>query len=183
MRSEIKVQLRADLRDPEGNTIKRYPWKKANSLMAAFIKILYTQMTQTSQTVADVTNTPIAASSNAQNLNLIATAANTDRGTVIGTGETPVALTNYKLEAQVTANITHSSGSFALEAPDGSTYILAIIRSFTNLTGSSLPIREVGLYCLFGPTLAKICIDRTLYSVNVPNNLSVTLTYRIIISL
>lgn len=183
MPSKIKIEIRAELRNPQGKLIKRLPWKRANSLLKQFIQVLQVQASQTSIDIkrTDGTTSAQAISSTAFKLN--AAAANTNWGVIIGTGTTPVTMADFTLEARVYTNIVFGVPSFAAENPDASTWRLAIARTFLNQTGASLGIREVGLAMPDSNAVAYILLDHSLYSVDVPNGVTVTLTYRITVSL
>jgi len=183
MPSKIKIEIRAQLHK-DGKIIKTLPWKPANSLLKQFIQILAIQMAVVNQTLKAIDNTDNSTAQGAFAFGANALLAATTLGILIGTGTTPVTMTDYKLETQVTTNITHAVVTFAIENPDSSTWRLAIARVLTNNTGASLGIREVALYVTAGTGSAlKFCADHTLYSVDVPNGVGVTLTYRITVSL
>lgn len=183
MPSKIKIEIRAQLHK-DGKILKTLPWKRANSLLKQFIQILAIQMAGANQTLKATDNTDNSTANGAYAFGANAAAAATTLGTVIGTGTDDVTMADYKLKTQVTTNITHGIETFAVENPDSSTWRVAIVRVFTNNTGASLGIREVALYVTAGIGSAlKFCGDHTLYSVDVPNGVSVTLTYRITVSL
>jgi len=183
MPSKIKIEIRAELRDPQGKLIKRYPWKKANSLLKQFIQILMVQMSTVAQNTTDTGGVERSLTISSQNFNSAGAAALTTNGVVVGSGTTPVSMTDTKLQTQVTTNVAHSAHSLAVENPDASTWRVYIARVFTNNTGATLQIREVGLYCFGAGSTWNFAIDHTLYSVDVPNGVGVTITYRITISL
>jgi hypothetical protein len=183
MPSNLKVHIHAELRAPNGNLLKRLPWVKANSLLKQFMQILAVQMDTAARTIKDTVGTDRNVTANVYAFQLSLVAGQTDRGIVIGTNATAVTMADNKLAAQVTANVTHSAGTVALENPDASTWRVSIERVFTNNTAGTLQIREVGLYTMESATPYYFCIDRTLYSVDVPVGIQVTLTYRITITL
>jgi len=180
---KLKAEIRAELRDRQGKLIRRLPWRPAQSLLKQFIQCLAIQAAQANQTIKLVSGADQSVGTSPDALRVDGPAADTVKGIVIGTGTNPVAMADYKLQTQVTTNITHSVVSFAVENPDANTWRVAISRIFTNQTGASLGIREVGLYNKIGVVPAAICLDRTLYSVDVPNGVAVTLTYRITVTL
>jgi hypothetical protein len=183
MPSNIKIEIRAQLSRNQ-KIYKTLPYKHANSLLKQFIQICMVQFSQLNQTITDVTNTARDTSINNQNLAMNAGNNVTTFGIVIGTGTDAVTMTDYKLQTKVTTNIYHAIVTFATENPDANTWRAAITRIFTNNTGTTLQIREVGLYAyLYAGLPYPTCVDRTLYSVDVPNGISVTLTYRITVSL
>ena len=183
MPSKIKIEIRAELRDSQGKLIKRFPWKKANSLLKQFLQALAVQLSQVAQTIKGTDNSDNSTSPQSSMLQVNAGAGIITWGMLIGTGTTAVTMTDYKLAALVTANIAHGAATFAVENPDVSTWRLAMSRVFTNNTGASLGIREVALYTDMAAYAAMVCLERTLYSVDVPNGVAVTLTYRITVSL
>jgi len=183
MPSKFKIEIRAEIKDHRGRLIKRLPWVKANSLLKGFIQILMAQVYGAAQTIKDTGGADRSVAAAIKNFCLAAALTETTYGIAIGTGTTAVTMTDNKLETQVTTNIVHAAHSFAVENPDASTWRVAIARVFTNNTGASLGIREVALYAQATASLYSICIDRTLYSVDVPSGVGVTLTYRITVSL
>lgn len=183
MPSKIKIEIRAELRDVSGRLIKRFPWKSANSLLKQFIQVLAVQMSQIAQSIRTTINTLISLGAETSSFQVNAGIDITTWGILIGTGTTAVTMTDYKLVTQVSANVAHGAVSLAVENPDAATWRLAISRAFTNNTGASLGIREVAIYFDPGAWAEMICLDRTLYSVDVPNGVAVTFTYRITVTL
>lgn len=175
---KIKIEIQAEL-SKDGKIIKRYPWKKANSLLKGFIQALAAQMSDISQTITDTGNIGRASAKSLYNLTCNAGAGATTFGLLIGTNSTPVIMTDYKLGTPVTTNIAHGNVTFAVENPDANTWRLAIARTFTNNTGSALGVEEAALYTYFSASQYIICIDRTLYQVSVGAGVTLTLTYRI----
>lgn len=177
------IEIQAILSDQDGNIIKRFPWKRANSLLKQFIQLLMSQVSNSAQTITDTSNTARSIAGAAENLRGSEGSTATTSGMLIGTGTTPVTMADYKLGTQVTTSITHGIMSLAIENPDASTWRLAASRTFLNNTGSLLSVKEVAWYVLATSSLWKICIDRTLYSVDVPSGITLTITYRLTISL
>lgn len=183
MPSKFKIEIRAELRDSlTGRLLKRFPWVKANSLLKQFIQMVAVQLSQANITVTDVDNVDRSVAKHAAQLGVDGAALAVDKGILIGTGTTAVAMTDYKVQTILTAGMTYGINTFAIENPDASTWRLAISRIFTNGTGASVGIREVVIYAWDSQNY-KFCIDRTLYSVDVPNGVAITMTYRISISL
>jgi uncharacterized ubiquitin-like protein YukD len=183
MLKPFQTTLRATIHRSDGTTVS-FQEVPANSLIVAFIKMLKVQMSSLSETIVDVANSNQLVLQNNLILQAAAAAADTTYGIVIGTGTTDVAMNDYKLVTKVTTNIAHGAMTFNLNAPDASTYQLLLARTFANNTGSSLGIKEVGLYVIGYTGVQKIfCVERTLYSVDVANGLSVTLTYALTVIL
>ena len=71
----------------------------------------------------------------------------TKRGVIIGSGTTPPSNDDYKLESEYTdSEFSYGSNSISLTEEDGY-LVLRIARMFTNVSGSSKTISEVGLGC------------------------------------
>jgi hypothetical protein len=161
--------------------IEVLPPRPANTFVQNWIKCLYSLFTFADVTnVTDVAgNTTRVLTNQYDVLQMNAGSTVTTFGIVIGNqvGPTAVALTDTKLQAQVTANITHGAMVFSLNAPDGTHYQLIASRMFTNATGSTLAITEVGIYVKNPATGYFFCVDRTLMTINVANGAAVTLTY------
>ena len=96
-------------------------------------------------------------------------------GTVVGTGNAAVTLTDYKLQTQIAAGTgagqlvhgtqQYSSGPFT----SGSSNYFFLGRSFTNLSGGAITVNEMGLYGFYtGPYY--ICLARDLITGGVTIN-------------
>ena len=177
------MEIGAELRDAGGKVIKRFPWRRANSLLKQFIQILMVQFSQASTTIKDVSGNDRACLGYATNQKMVGAVNDVNNGIVIGTGTTAVTMTDNKLETQVSVNVAHAAAALAVENPDASTWRISIARGFTNNTGASLGVREVGIYAYMTVSQYLICVDRTLYSVDVPTGVTLTLTYRLTVSL
>ena len=142
-------------------------------------------MYQAASTMTDTGGTSRLVTFNSANLACGQGLATTDAGIMIGTGTTVVAMTDTKLVTQVTTNITYGASVITAENPNASTWRAAIARPFTNSTGSVLNVTEVGLVSrgYDGSANRNFIIDRTLYSISIPNGATVTITYRITITL
>lgn len=183
MSIKLKLEIRAEIHR-DGKLVKRYPWKRANSLLRQFIQILTVQLGLAPIVMTDTGGTATRSlTQSGNNFYAAAAAASTVAGIQIGTGTTPVAMTDIKIETQSVTNVAYGICVVSVENPDASTWRSVVTRTFTNNTGSVLNITEIALVCWGGNTPWFFCIDHTLYSVSVPSGSSVTLTYRITISL
>lgn len=179
MRSKTILEVKAELRDPDGMLIKAYPWKRVNSLLKQYVQMHACFFAQANQTITDTGGVNRNCSVQGDNMKLNALAAGTTFGLLVGTGTNPVTMTDVALQAQVVTNVSHSAVVFAVENPDVSTWRNTITRVFTNNTGALLSIRELALYAYAQTLTWYFCLDRALYSVDVPAGVAVTLTFRI----
>ena len=177
-----KIEIGAEIRSRRGRVLKRYPFQECHSLLKGFIQILYTQMAHNGAVIKDIDGIMQTGSSNTYNLSMACT-SQTNWSIVIGTGTTVVTITDWKLASQITSNIVHQTPTFAVENPDSSTWRLAISRGFTNNTGAVVNVKEVGGIGSFKEGNEYVLLDRTLYDVSFQTGETLTLTYRITISL
>ncbi len=178
----LKTELGAEIRDGKtGEILRIVPFRRCHSLLKAFIQLLYIQLAQTPATIKDTSGNDNNLGADDYNFRASVT-TETTFGMVIGTGDTPVTMTDHKLETQVTTNWAHKVASFGVENPNSSTWRVFLARGFTNNTGAAVTIKEVGLYVLHTPNYG-VCIDRTLCSVTVQTGETLTLTYRITVTL
>ncbi|RLC84136.1 MAG: hypothetical protein DRJ03_15100 [Chloroflexi bacterium] len=155
------------------------PPKKANSYVRQFIDILAAQLSTQDYTIKDINGTDRTVSDNAVNFRVSGGSGDTNRGIVIGSSNAPVEISQHCLQSQITTNVAHGAVSFAGPIIDGSTCYVDVIRTFTNNTGSELNIKEVGLYANAHSTSYRFMLDRTLYTLDVPDGNAVTLAYRL----
>jgi len=139
-------------------------------------------MSQVTATVKDVGGTDRAIAAHTTDLKCNAPNANILYGILIGTGTTEVAMDDNCLETQLSANIAHAVQTFAVENPDANTWRAATSRGLTNNTGATINVTEVALYTNYVAG-SYFCIDRTLYPVAVAAGATLTLTYRITVTL
>jgi hypothetical protein len=144
-------------------------------------------------TRSDITDTGGTARSIALGSNTGATlggcapAGDTSAGIVLGSSDTPVSLGQYSLGAL----ITHGTGSGQLTygatnvetLTKNTTWLFRIVRTFTNNSGASVTVREIGLYVRFGmlssPGYYSCMLARDVPTspISVPNGSTLTVRY------
>ena len=177
--SKFEVWIDGEIRDGQGRLLKKLRPRRARSYVLQFIDILNIVIGYVTLNITDTGGVARSQAPYAALMRVDAGAAITTYGIMIGTGTNAVALADYALQTQVTANITHSSTTISAPVTDGTTRQFDVVRTFTNNTGATLNITEVGLVGMGGSGNYKYMIDRTLYSVAVANGASVSLRYRI----
>jgi len=175
----LSVTLRGEIRTPSGILLEALPEIPAKSFVQQFVDLLYPKMAQLTGAVKLTDGTPynVVAAANVFRCN--AAAGDTTWGIIVGDDNTPVAIDQYNLVSQVTTNVVHGAHNIAVPVTEGTTRRLDIIRIFTNNTGGALTIEEVGLVVITGTSAYKHLIDRSLYSASVDNGNSISLRYRI----
>jgi len=116
-----------------------------------------------------------------------APAGDVSAGIVVGSSDTPVSLGQYSLGAL----IGHGNGSGQLiygatvveSLTKNSIWYFRIIRTFTNNSGATVTVREIGLYVRLGLTTSPsyyscmLARDVPTSPINVPNGSTLTLRY------
>jgi hypothetical protein len=110
-----------------------------------------------------------------------APAGDTSAGILVGTSDTPVSLSQYNLLSL----IPHGSGvgqlSYGATVVDDlitdTIYYFRIIRTFTNNSGSSITIREIGLFLKLTAQSFMFARDVPTSPINVPNGSTLTIRY------
>ncbi|GAH94903.1 unnamed protein product [marine sediment metagenome] len=180
--NKLKVSISARLYDHHGHLVRKYRPKAAHSFLAQFIEYLYIQMSQTQTDVTKTDGSDYNVIPAILNLSVNAPASDLNYGLLIGSGTDPVTIDDYVLQSQITSDLTVLAHTFSLSYPSSNTRRLSISRTFTNTSLSPMSIEEVVLYTIYAG-LMYFCLDRTLYSVSIPASSSLTLTYRIDVSI
>jgi len=187
----LAIEYRVVVRDRFGRVMERVGWRHSRSFVKQFIQILECGMRNVNVTGVkdtggvereigspDLYSEPL--------IDCMAGAGVDDYGILVGTGTTTPAPTDYTLEAL----IPHGSASGQLDyAGCGyiSTYIsngniiFEVTRTFTNLSGATIGIREVGLVSrtYYVATRGYFLLARDLYTHDLADGASITFSYRI----
>jgi hypothetical protein len=116
-----------------------------------------------------------------------APAGDTTAGIVVGSSDTPVSLSQYSLGSL----ITHGTGSGQLtygatnveSLSKDTTWLFRIVRTFSNSSGASVTVREIGLYVRLGMSSSPYyysCMfarDVPTSPISVPNGSTLTVRY------
>jgi len=180
---EVSLESLALVSSTRGRAMIRRRRLRARSLVKQFVELLSVDMGRASAAITDTGGVSRTISADQGILNAGAPSGTTSYGIVIGTGTNPVTMTDYKLQNQVTSNISHGVVTVAVENPSVNVWRIRISRVFVNNTGSVLEIKEVGLYVASGVPSYFFCADRSLYPFNISAGASRTLTYRITVTL
>lgn len=159
-----------------GKPIRTFRPRAAHSFLAQFIEFLKVQMSQVTTSITKTAGTELTPAPAAYNLRV-----NASGGIRIGSGTDAVDIDDYKIQTEITTDITASAHAFALSYPTATSRRLSISRTFTNGSAAPIPIEEVALYCTDGQNQIY-ALDRTLYSVSIPAASDLELTYRIDVS-
>jgi hypothetical protein len=195
-RAGIKIKYEVLLKDPNGKIItKRKGVSK--SLLANFMRWFRGVHTiidnyGSSYTMTDITGTsrtlPYTGMQYQKNFGAFGSPDNDqNRGIVVGSSDTPVNPNDYKLASQ----IPHGTGSGQLDYGAGTLTDISISdntisfnhsRTFTNLSGATITVKEIGGYFVMNDTgnvLRTFCYLRDVLTtpIDVPDNYTLTVIY------
>jgi hypothetical protein len=118
-----------------------------------------------------------------------APAGETSAGIVVGSSDTPVSIGQYRLMAQISHGTSSNQlqyGNTTVESlVKNSTWYFRIIRTFTNASGGTVTVREIGLYLRLGLSASPyyyscmLARDVPASAINVPAGSTLTLRYTI----
>ncbi|GAI80495.1 unnamed protein product [marine sediment metagenome] len=124
-------------------------------------------MTYAAHTITDIFGAGQSVTATAQDFNINGMLNEDVHGIVIGTGNTPVDITDYQLVAQImdgsaAGQMIHNAEAFdatvTVSDPDCT---VDTWRNFNNNSGASITVKETGLYCYSStPTLYYLCLVR-----------------------
>jgi len=178
----LKTQIGAEIRDAQGRFLRSVPFRESHCLLKQFVQIWLVQASQVYMSMIQTSGAAYAAAPNSVAFGTHAVAVKT-WGMQIGTGNTPVTMADYKLETPLTTDIGYGSPSWAVENPDSDTWQMCFSRAFTNNSGSDIDVKEVGIICKAGYMAKLFLIERSLYEVTIPAGGTLTMTYKIAVSL
>jgi len=113
-------------------------------------------------------------------------AAGDNLGPVVGSGTTAVTIDDYKLDTQIThgtgsGQLSFGAVSFNAPQTSGQTRSFEVVRQFTNGSGGTVTVREIGLHMNNEPSsYFYLCLRDVLASaIDVENTKVLTVTYKI----
>lgn len=188
----VQLLIRCVVRDPDGKIISDTGKKPAKSYVIQWLEFIHYMADRV--VTGDATSVTGAErryywsiEDARRTLNMDAAVNVSAYGIVVGTGDTAETNTDFALETQLTegvgaGNITHGAMDIGTTAVVGANVDLELTRSFTNLTGSEITVKEAGIYvrCVTGiPSTYYFCIIRDVLpaSVDVPVNCSLAIIY------
>jgi hypothetical protein len=184
---EIKAYYQLEVRDEQGKLVKRTRRRLSHSYVRQFVDILYAQMSnQSTNAVSTLGNGRLVVRDD-YSLRCDAGAINYLLGLVVGTDDTPVSISDYKLGAQClhgsgAGQMGYGAQTFAGPSLDGAAAYFVMHRIFSNLSADAITIKEVGSYHFAHYSTFNdyfCCIRDVCTPTTVLPGHSVTLTYHI----
>jgi hypothetical protein len=196
----IQLLLRAVVKDPEGKILSDTGQMPSKSFVIQFLEFLYGVFKVVNVNATDTSGaeSPIVLNQSGiyyppaiQQCRIDALVNTSLYGIVVGTndGSTPVSNTDYKLDTQLTegtgaGQITHGESTVGAVSVVGANVDMVLTRSFTNLTGTSIAIKEAGIYKRYAydtyvPKYYHCLIRDVFPEISVPINCSLSVYYTI----
>lgn len=155
-----------------------------NSVVQGWIGLLTIGMTNSSHYLIDVSGSSRNMQSSSGNLRLNGSINDASLGIVCGTGTDAVSITDYNLKSLIqpgtgSGQLQYSTVDFPNDyVVDIATALTDIRRFFTNSSGNSITVREIGIIC-YGYQSYRILIERTLINETLADGESLEVTYRL----
>ena len=154
------------------------------SVVQGWIRLLTVQFTNSLHSIIDVSGKSRSINAGSANLRVNATLDDATIGIVCGTGTDAVSINNYNLKSLIepgtgTGQLQYSSVDFPSDyLVDTATALTDIRRFFTNASGDTINVREIGIIC-YGSSSYRILIERTLINETLDDEESLEVTYRL----
>jgi len=172
------------VRDRHGKVISRER-RRSKSFLKQWNQVVYVQMAQTSLAgFIDTGNTPQTLGISAANFKMGAPVGTTTYGIRVGTGNTPVAIDDYALEAPIAeggggGQMNHLICTIATSVVAAPSCSFLVSRTITNNSGSEITVREAAIYMAAGPSYGCGVRDVFVTPQAVPNGGSITIDWSI----
>jgi len=181
-----RTYIELEVRDKDGKLIDSRA-EEAHTWVKVFLVVLNAQMYYGSKPGLQDTNGTLGNCTNWDvNFNVRAPAGDNTFGIVVGTSSLAYSIDQFKLDSQ----ITHGTGSGQMMHGDVTVedvqstsggYLFRVIRVFTNNSGSSITVKEIGLYAKvkMGGSETRGMLARDVLSspITVPSGSSLTVRY------
>jgi hypothetical protein len=189
---EVGAILELTLKDQNGEIVQRIE-KKAESFVQQFLQMLWIQMNQVWENIANINvkdtgNTDRAICASNSMFASDAASGDVNYGIMVGTGINPVTISDYKLQTPVAhgagaGQLQYSAMTFGAPASDATTSQFTLTRNFANASGGTITVTEVGLYVKgykYNNTYYFMILRDVIGGgIAVPNGQTLTVNYRI----
>ncbi len=150
---KLNITYHLLVRDKDGKTVQELQ-TPGHSFVQQFIELLYTVMLNKTFTITDTTNT--GRSVTGPDIDILDTRSlvnNSTFGILVGTGTTAVLVTDHVLETPIvegtsSGQLTHGAEIATAPTVTGVTSQFSHARPFTNGSGATITVTEVGLYAV-----------------------------------
>ena len=184
MKGSLSLFYQITVTDKNGKVVRKTRMRRSKSFVLAFLKMLEAEFnTATGIQVKDTAGANIEANYGYTALfACVAPAGTVTTGIVVGTGTTPHATDDYVMETLIAhgsgaTQLNYGSQSFINAVEVGANVDFQLVRSFTNASGSTINVTEIGLYNQLASTKFALTIHDVITAVPVLNAETITVTY------
>ena len=183
--TKLKCEIELELKDNDGKVLEKRRFPSHTYVLHFFIAIA-SHFASRSMTVTKIDGTATTTSPTSTyayyDLGANGGYGETTKGIVIGTSDTPYSPTNNSLQSI----INHGSGVGqmfygvqVIDAPQQITggYRFVLSRVFTNASGSSITVKEIGIYVYMCSSIYIMMTRDVIVPVTVGNGQSLTVRY------
>jgi len=175
---ELKYDIELELRDKDGKLISKRV-EKGHTWVKWILYLMYIQLAQTSLTVTKTSGSSTSQSTNAAIIKVASSYGDGTYGVVVGTSDLAYGIEQYSLDSQIahgnaSGQLLYGNTSVDDVAPMTNGFRFFVSRVFTNSSGASITVKEVGLYT---SVLVMLCRDVLSVPVEVQNLQSLTVRY------
>ncbi len=155
-----------------------------NSVVQGWIGLLTTQFSSASTSIVDVYGNSRNILPSEANFMVSADLNSAGYGIIVGSGTDPVSINDNHLKAPVSPGTGAGQLQYsAVDFPnrflvDTATALTDIRRFFTNNSGATIQVNEIGIVC-YGYSSYRILIERTLINETLQDTESLEVTYRL----
>lgn len=183
---EFGCMLELTVHKPNGE-VTEHRIVKSKSFVRQFLEILWMQCYNLPSVLAggtrpkDTGGTARGVDHASGNLSAVADAGITANGIVVGTGTAAVTVDDYKLQTLIThggaaGQLQYSAMTFGAPAEDGTTSQFRLTRDFSNASGATITVNEIGLDVI-ASGYYFMAIRDVITPVDVPNGEILTINY------
>lgn len=172
-----------EIRNAKGKIVKKSKPRISKSFVIAYARWLYLKFVRpTTQTITDTTGNS-RSKDGYEPLTTTATSSTSTDGLVVGTGTNAVALADTALQTQIAhgtgaGQLSYGASVVNLPSSDSTSTSLIMTRVFSNGSGGTVTIREIGVYSLMPSSgTHRFCIIRDVVTIALANGDQLTLNY------
>jgi len=149
----LKLYYKYSLNDNKNNLIEQTPRIRCHSWLRQFLQVAHNvacTQTHSITTTARYDPSYLVYTGGVNNLNTAGPANNDYYGIIVGTDDTAVTFDDYKLGAQILQGagaglFQYGAMTYGAPATDGGETSFSLTRVFTNNSGSSIDVKEIGV--------------------------------------
>jgi hypothetical protein len=166
----------------DGKILKTSLPRLSQSFVLAYAQVMFIKMGGINSISIQDTGNAARTVSNRTYLDAREDAGVVTNGLVVGTGTNAVALADYALQTQIahgtgSGQLQYSASVVNLPSSDSTATTIILTRVFSNNSGGTVTVREIGAYVEGTESARKFCIIRDTTNIGVSNGAQLTLNY------